>query len=472
MSAEGLSPARVLLERADDIAALDFALSETAIGTGRVLLIEGPPGIGKTVLLEELLQRAHDRGMAVLFARGGEFERGFGFGVVRQLLEGRLAEFTDADRAAVLTGAAGLAEPVFASVSDSAPGEDVAFATLHGLYWLVVNLAERAPLVLAVDDVHWADEPSLRFLLHLARRLAGLPVMLALTDRSGVDKHRSDLAALRLEAQRPILRPNPLSGTAVATLVHENLGSGAKSELCEACAEATGGNPFLLAEVLGELRRTAATADDIDPTIVLRLAPGRIAAALLLRVGMIDSRAPALARAVAVLGDEAELINCAKLADVDPPIGRSLADALVELSVLALAEPLRFVHPIVRTVIYDDMPAGERSRLHARAAQLLAAQQVDPRTVAAHLLESDPVGDREVVALLRGAARHAQSSGAPDTAVALLRRALVEPPDDRDRAQVLFDLGTASTRSATRRQPTISAKPVKTNSIRFAAHEP
>ena len=62
---------------------------------------------------------------------------------------------------------------------------DVAFATLHGLYWLVVNLTERGPLVLAVDDAQWADEPSLRFLLHLAHRLAGLPVVVALTVRSG-----------------------------------------------------------------------------------------------------------------------------------------------------------------------------------------------------------------------------------------------------------------------------------------------
>ena len=101
------------------------------------------------------------------------------------------------------------------------------------------------------------------------------------------------------------------------------------------------------------------------------------------------------------------------------------------------------MHPIVRTVVYDDIPAGERSRLHARAARLLAEQHTDPRALAPHLLASDPVGDPEVVALLRDAADSALRGGAPDTAVALLRRALAEPPHDRDRPGLLFDLGTA-----------------------------
>ena len=172
--------------------------------------------------------------------------------------------------------------------------------------------------MLAVDDVQWADEPSLRFLLHLAHRLAGLPVMLALTDRAGVDRRRPDLSALLLEAPEPILRPRQLSDTAVASLVRESLGTDARAELCRACAEATGGNPFLLAELLGELRRDTRAVDRIDPASVRRLAPGRIAAAVLLRVSELDSSAPSLARAVAVLGDQARLLTCCRLADLDP----------------------------------------------------------------------------------------------------------------------------------------------------------
>ena len=156
-----------------------------------------------------------------------------------------------------MAGAARLAEPVFTDVAAAEETGDVAFATLHGLYWLVVNLAERGPLVLAVDDAQWADEPSLRFLLHLAHRLAGLPVVVALTVRTDAERHRQDLGSLMLEARPPVLRPRPLGESAVARLVRDSLGDDASDELCRACAEATGGNPFLLSELLGEFRREA-----------------------------------------------------------------------------------------------------------------------------------------------------------------------------------------------------------------------
>ena len=167
----------------------------------------------------------------MLAARGGELERGFGFGIVRQLLEGALIGADGAERDRLLAGAARLAEPVFTDVAAAEETGDVAFATLHGLYWLVVNLAERAPLLLAVDDAQWADEPSLRFLLHLAHRLAGLPVVVALTVRTDADRHRQDLGSLMLEARPPILRPRPLGESAVARLVRDSLGDDASDEL-------------------------------------------------------------------------------------------------------------------------------------------------------------------------------------------------------------------------------------------------
>jgi len=147
----------MLLDREDDLAAIDTALGEAVGGTGGVLLIEGPAGIGKTVLLDELRRRASTLGMTVQTARGGELERGFGFGIVRQLIETVLVEADDAERARLLAGAAQLCEPVFTDISVAEDTGDVAFATLHGLYWLVVNLTERGPLVLAVDDAQWAD---------------------------------------------------------------------------------------------------------------------------------------------------------------------------------------------------------------------------------------------------------------------------------------------------------------------------
>src|SRR5689334_9068596 len=148
----------LLLDRENDLAAIDNSLAEAQEGAGRIVLIEGPPGIGKTALLDELRRRASERDIAVLTARAGELERGFGFGVVRQLLEAPVVGADRAERARLLAGAARLAEPVFTDLRAAEQTGDVAFATLHGLYWLVVNVAERGPLVLAVDDAQWADE--------------------------------------------------------------------------------------------------------------------------------------------------------------------------------------------------------------------------------------------------------------------------------------------------------------------------
>ena len=433
----------LLFDREDDLAALDTALAECVAGAGGVLSIEGPAGIGKTVLLDQLRWRAGALGVTVLTARGGELERGFGFGIVRQLLEAALVGAGAAERTRLLAGAARLAEPVFTDVSAAEDTGDVAFATLHGLYWFVVNLTERGPLVLAVDDAHWADEPSLRFLLHLAHRLAGMPVVLALTVRTGADKHRPDLGSLMLEARPPILRPRPLGESAVTRLVRASLGDDASAQLCRACTHATGGNPFLLSELLGEFHRDGRPANEIDPKAVDRLAPERIAAAVLLRVSRLDREAPALARAVAVLGEHARLCVSAQLAGMDPRKARTLAAGLVDLSVLVAGEPLRFVHPVVRTAIYEDLSAAEQDDLHARAARLLADQRAEPGAIAVHLLATGPSGDRDVVTMLREAARSALVGGAPDTAAVLLRRALDEPPDVTDRPLVLFELGNA-----------------------------
>ena len=130
--------------------------------------------------------------------------------------------------------------------------------------------------------------------------------------------------------------------------------------------------------------------NDIDPLTVGALAPERIATAVLLRVSRLDPDAPALTRAVAVLGPQARLATCARLPGVDPRRAQALAADLVDLAVLAPGEPARFVHPVVRTAIYEDVSPAERSDLHARAARLLAELDAGPAAVAVHLLATAP----------------------------------------------------------------------------------
>lgn len=451
MLTEGFSPAdgSELLEREAELAALAGLLAAASEGRGRLSLIEGPAGIGKTRLLGEVRERARAQGMIVLWARGGELERDFGFGIVRQLLEPALARAEPPEREALFDGAARLAEPVFATTpGEDEGGGDPTHAVLHGLYWLVANLAERSPLLLAIDDAHWADEPSLRFLIHLARRLDGVRAAIALVTRTGEEARRPGLLrSLVSEARPPVLRLEPLSEVAVKGVVRGALGDEAGPMLWLACHEATGGNPFLLTELLEELRREARRAGDISPVAVRGLAPARIATALLLRVGRLGRSAPALTHALAVLGARADLADAAELAELDVAEARALAASLVEAAVLEPGEPLRFVHPIVRTAMYEDMPAGDRALLHARAAQLLAARNGAPDSIAVHLLACDPAGDPVRVATLREAARGALARGAAETAVRYLRRALAEPAPESARPGLLLELGSAAARA-------------------------
>lgn len=434
----------VFLERDEELSELGALLDDAASGRGRLLLIEGQAGIGKTHLLKELQNLAKADDVRVLTARGGELERDFAFGVVRQLLEPLLARANAAERGRLLDGVAGLAEPVFA-VSATEPSSDPTYGTLRGLYWLVANAAEDDPLVLAIDDLQWADEPSLRFLHFLGRRLDGMSVGVVLAARSEESEPGSEvLHQLRLEATPPVLRPAPLSDSAVGELVQARLGPSAGEALCAACHEATRGNPFLLNELVSELSRGDIPVDQVDPGAVGGFASSRLAAVVLMRIGRVGPSTPALARAIAVFGEGAEIAQAAELAGLDAAEGRALARRLVEAEILEGIEPVRFVHSLVQRAVYEDIPAGDRAMLHARAAKLLAEAGADSESIAAHYLAADPAGDPEAVSVLRTAAATALSRGAPDVAARYLRRALAEPPREADRIPVIGELGVVA----------------------------
>jgi class 3 adenylate cyclase/DNA-binding CsgD family transcriptional regulator len=428
-----------LLDREYELGELDALIDAIVVRAARLQLIEGPAGIGKTMLMRYLCRRGAVRGLRVVTARGGELERDFGFGIVRQLFDTLLVPGHRGED--LFAGAAELARPVF----DAAPGaaaEDVSHSVLHGLYWFVVNLSEASPVMLAVDDVHWADQPSLRFLIHLARRLEGLPVGIAIASRPEDSAADDELQrALRAEAPPPILRLDALSGEASTQLVKAHLGIDANPELCAACGEASGGNPFLLSELLEELRGRRSQRGGLDPRRVREIGPERIASALLMRIGSVDDEAPALAQAVAVLGARTEIEQARALAGIQPERARAVSAALRDAGIFERDEPLRFVYPIVRTAIYEDIAAPLRTELHRRAATLLTRTRAGPETVGIHLLATDPLGEEWVVATLRAAAETASARGAPEAAAGYLRRALREPPTDESRAGLLLALG-------------------------------
>jgi len=441
-----------LLERDAALGRIDQRLREAIAGGGSLLLVEGPAGIGKTRLVAAAGRHGRELGLTTLSARGSELERDFAYGLVRQLFEAALVAAPPPERAELLAGAAGHVARLFglAVARDDASGAllDPSFAILHGLYWLSANLGRRTPLLLCVDDVHWADQASLRFLHYLGRRLQELPIAVVAAARPARPADGSPLlAALAADPSAEILQLAPLSQRAVAELMRLAFGADVEPGFAAACHEVTGGVPFLVRELIRAIADQGIEPTSAASSRVAGLAPRAVSHSVVQRLSRLPASARALARAAAVLG-EADLRLAAGLAGVDPSIAASAADQLAAAEIFEEGRPLRFAHPIIRAAVEADLAPGERAGLHAAAAGRLANQGASAHRIAAHLLATDPAGNDQVAGSLLSAARTAITNGAPDSAVAYLRRALAEPPSGRLLPDVLLELGFAESYAA------------------------
>jgi DNA-binding CsgD family transcriptional regulator len=423
-----------LLERAAELGELESALAGAADCRGAALLIEGPPGIGKTSLLRAATGLAAGAGFVVLTATAGVFETDLAWSLVRQLFAAVLGAPAP-EREELLAGAAALAAPALGLTAGAESG------SLHGLYWLTAALAERRPLLLAVDDAHWGDEPSLRFVAHLAGRVEDLPVLVAVACRDG-GRPGPALTALGAAAETRLLRPRELSPAGSAALTRRVLGAGADAEFCAACHRASGGSPFLLDALLAQLREEGVEPRAANVAAAAGAAPEAVRRSLLLQLSRLPAAAD-LAEAVALLGDGCGLAEAATLAELSPEAAASAADALGRAAILAPEPPLAFRHPLVREILYAEIPAHRRGRRHRNAAGVLTAAGAAAERVQAQLLRSEPAGDDAVVAQLREGAAAATRQGAPGTAADLLERALREPPAAGERGTVIAELGRA-----------------------------
>lgn len=433
-----------LLERHAELHGVAAMIERACGGSGRAAVIEGEAGIGKSALLAEACERGIAAGMTVLSARAGELEREFAWGVVRQLFDQHLASSPGPRRAALFTESASLARPVFGLEAGMPPAAEVSFSTLHGLYWLTVNLAQQAPVLLAIDDLHWADRPSLRYVLHLASRIADLPILLVTAARpvgSEPATHAELLARLSAAPAVASIRPAPLSRAACEELVRDRLSPEADEELCAACHDMSGGNPFLMGALIEALASEGADPTGAGAAQVRRMTPEAVSRSVLVRLAALPTGALAVARAIAVLGARAEFRRARRLADLQPDEAAAIARALARARIVRGDAVVEFVHPLVRAAVYADLSAAERSRWHERAAELLAAESAPLEELTPHLLASLPDGNQRTVERLREGAAQAQARGAPEVAADCLTRALAEPPEGETRALVLFELG-------------------------------
>jgi DNA-binding NarL/FixJ family response regulator len=431
----------LLLDRDGELAALAAQIADVRNGSGRVIVVDGPAGIGKSSLLTASVSTAEDD-VRVLRARGGPLERDAAWGVARQLFEPLRAT---AQWSSLAIGAAGLARRVLEpDAGEPTVGGDAMHAAARGLSWLAANLAGRSPAILIVDDVHWSDAPSLRWLAQLARNLEGLALGVLVAVRSGEPASDPDLLAeLLAAAAEPPVRPRGLGPAATEALVRDSLPT-ADASFAHACHAVTAGNPFLLTALLRQL-----AADEVEPSedVAARLStfgPEQVARSVERQLSRLPEGAASLARAVAVLGSGAQVKHAARLGRLEQPYAARLADALRAAGLLDDGDRLTLAHPLVEGALYASLARGERALWHADAADVLARDRADAEHIALHLLRTEPSDDAGTVATLCEASDRATARGAPQSAAAFLRRALAEPPADRrTEADIRLELGLA-----------------------------
>lgn len=430
------SAAPELLERGAERHALLSQLDAARFGDGGVAVVHGPAGAGKSALLGDL--RAHAEHVRVRFAVAGELEREFAFGVVHQLLDPLVRSATPTARAALLTGSSAAAAPLFGEGDTAAPvgAADTSFAVLHGLYWLTATLADTEPLLLIVDDLQWADEPSLRFCDFLARRASELPLVLVLAVRTGERRDVDDLvgdipAALHLELPE-------LTAAATRTIIDAAVGEPVGDDVAAAAHTSTGGNPLLVTELARALGRW-----DGVPTVgvVEAAVPSSIARSVGRRLRRLTEPAARVAGMLAVLGDALAAEHLAELAGLERI---ELIRALEELTAAGFVqgEPPQFVHALIRQAVAETASANDRGVLHAQAAGTLQRLGAPQEQVVTHLLAAPPIGEQWAAELLRTAGARAAHEGAADLAVRRFRRALQEQQTDID-PKLFVELGMA-----------------------------
>lgn len=465
--------ARSLLERDGELAAVDAALDGLTAGRGRarggLLAFAGSAGLGKTTLLAEVRRRCAARGCTVLAARGGDQEQQVAFHVARQLLQPRLAGASDADVRAALGGWYGIVGPALGLGTADGPPPDPQ-GLRDGLDWVLTHIAvHSAPVVLVLDDAHWADPQSLNWLTAFAPRADELALLLVVAYRP--DELPAGAEAFRSLPGRSGHRPlglEPLTATAVGHLVRDVLGTEADEAFRQECWAVTGGNPFEAVELTAKVRDRGLNPDQHSAPLLRDLAAAVKGRGLIARLERLGPSTTRLAWAAAVLGTESTLSLAAAVAGLGREQAADCADRLREARVLTSAATgraavdgpatgrpgggkpapgaaaLEFVHPLIATAVYRAIPDAVRVALHGQAAWAVTDAGLGPTAAARHLLETHPEDDPWVVQQLRAAARETLRAGAPEAARTFLARALREPPPPGQRAAVLYELGCSS----------------------------
>ncbi len=440
--------ATTFVGRTAELAVLDDALARLDDGAAGALEVIGPAGIGKTRLLAELAAKADTRGQLVLTGAGAELEQDLPFWIfvdaLDEYVEGleprrleRLEPSVRAELAQVLPALAGTPDAPAAALHER-------YRTHRAMRELLEQLAATRPLVLILDDVHWADQASLDLLMALLHRppAAGVLFTFAARPRQLPERLATALDRARREGRLSCVELTPLSRDEARTLVGAD---------ADALYDETGGNPFFLEQLSRAPAGAPASAAD-DVTLAGVHVPPMVAAALTEELRLLS---PATRRALdgaAVAGDPFEVDLAAIAADLREA---DMLDALDELvagdfaRATDLPRRFRFRHPIVRRAVYEATPGGWRLGAHERVAAALAARGASATARAHHVERSARQGDAAAAAVLAEAGRES-ALRAPATAARLFAAALgLLPPTAPDDARVELLLPMGQSQAAT-----------------------
>jgi len=426
-------PGRAFVGRSAEVARLRGLVAAAAAGRGATAWVEGEAGIGKSELLAVALADAGERGCQVAWAVADESSRRYPLRVITECL----GAHPDGQRGAPAPGSPGAADPVPAAVDRLLASVDQACAT--------------APLVLVIDDLHWADDASVLLWHRLAAATRQLPLLLVAATRP--DPGRRELARVRhgVESRNGhVLALRPLSTADAEALIGHAVGArpgGALREL----ARRTAGNPLYLTEVANALvrGRSVRVVDgvaEVDPPAA-REVPRSLLGAVERTLEFLSDGARDVLRLAALLG------ACFRVAELTAVTGRSalelvgvLDEAVAATVVVEAGEDLAFRHPCLRQALREGVPRSMRAALHRHTAEALAGMRAPVERIAEHLVAEPIPVDGWVVRWL--AEHHAAVAGrAPSVAAELFRQALdTDLPDAAQRADLLTSLVKAQFR--------------------------
>src|ERR1700757_5492171 len=376
--------------RAGELKVIGALVTALAQGRGGVLVIEGPPGIGKSRLLTEVMALADKAGVRTLFGEAFEYQQTVPF----------FALFMATLRADPPVGDADALRRLGSS-------EDLRYWVVHDLADAIHGAAAETPLAILLEDIHWADNGTLLALRSLASARPDVPVLWVLTARTGAGGPgvQETLSVLQ-GADAAVVRVAAMSASAVADMVQDVVRANADESLLNLAAKAHG-NPFLVRELVGgldeegRLNVNGGRAVASGHTLPLRLGAG-----MQQRLDHLSSGAGEVVRVAAVLPDRCSAGLRAAMLERQPASLMSAIDEAVRADLLVGDdEQLRFRHDLLRDATRQSLPQSLRRAMERQSASIMLSMGANPAEVATQLARSAEHGDREAIGALRAAAQ-------------------------------------------------------------------